>query len=190
MVYTLRDSLHYFPINRSKLVEQMEKGPFSLATDGSNDEGLVKLNLILIRLFDNDLCYVHVQLLDMCCSKPGTAEILFENIPSALRSNEIDWSNCVRLSLQNTSSNLGRRNSIKTRVQEVNNLIFINGCPCHIVHNTGNKGAEYKVANIKQMVLMLRKCFLIYSIGLIKGQKEKSSLKSFALSVTGNTVKS
>ena len=40
MVYTLRDSLRYFSVNRSRLVEQTEKGPLSRATDGSNDEGL------------------------------------------------------------------------------------------------------------------------------------------------------
>ena len=55
MVHTLRDSLHYFSINRSRLVEQMKQGPFSFATDGSTDEGLVTLNPLLIRLFDNDL---------------------------------------------------------------------------------------------------------------------------------------
>ena len=56
MVYTLRDSLHYFPIYRSRLIEQMKKGQFSLSltTDGSNDEGLVKVNPLLVRLFDND----------------------------------------------------------------------------------------------------------------------------------------
>ena len=83
MVYTLRDSLHYFSINRSRFVEQIKKGPFSLATNGS------KLNPSLVRLFDNDLGYVHVQLLDMCCSKIGIAEILFQNISNALRSNEL-----------------------------------------------------------------------------------------------------
>ena len=112
----------------------MKKGPFSFATDGSTDEGLITLNPLLIRLFDNDLGYVHVQLLDMCCSKSGTVVILFENISNALRSNEIHWSNCAGLSLGNTSVNLGRHNSIKTQEQEVNNSIYINGCSCHIFH--------------------------------------------------------
>ena len=90
MIYTLRDSLHYFSINRSRLVEQMKKGTFSFPNDGSKDEGLVKLNPSLVGLFDNDLGYVNVQLHDMCCSKSGTEEILFENISNALRSNKID----------------------------------------------------------------------------------------------------
>ena len=127
--------------NRSRLVEQMKKGQFSLAADGSNDEGLVKLNPFLIRLFDDGLDYVNVQLLDMCCSKSGTAEILFENISIAIRSNEIDWSSCVGLSLDNTSVNLSRPNSITTRMQAVNNSIYINSCLCYIVHNTANEDA-------------------------------------------------
>ena len=27
-------------------------------------------------------------------------------------------------------------------MHEVNNSISVSGCPCHIVHNTANKGAE------------------------------------------------
>ena len=117
MVHALKDSLYYFSINRSRLVEQMKKDPFSLSTDGSNDEGLIKLNSLFVRFFDNDLSYVSTlnmlqvmnmfQLFDMCCSKSRTAEILFENIPNVLRSNEIDWPNCVGLSLDNTWVNLG-----------------------------------------------------------------------------------
>ena len=139
MVYTLR-VLHYFSITISRLVGQIKKSSFSLVTEGSNDKGLVKLNPLLVRLFDNDLGYAHIQLFDMCCSKSGTAEILFENISNTLKSNEIDRSSCVKLSLNNTSVNLGRHNSIKTRVQEVNNSIYMNGCPCLIVHNTANIG--------------------------------------------------
>ena len=128
--------------SRSRLLEQMKKGRFSLAADGSNDEGLVKLNPFLIRLFDDDLDYVNVQLLDMCCSKSGTADILFENISNAIRSNETDWSSCVGLSLDNTLVNLSRPNSIMTRMQPVSNSIYINGCLCYIAHNTANEDAE------------------------------------------------
>ena len=109
---------------------------------GSNDKGPFKVNPLLVRSFDNDLGYVNVQLLDGCCSKSGTSQLLFENIYNALRSNEIDWPSRVGLNLDNTSVNLGQHNSIKTRVQEVNNSIYINDRPCHVVHNTANKGAE------------------------------------------------
>ena len=38
--------------------------------------------------------------------------------------------------------NMGKRNSIKTRVLKTNPSIFVNGCPCHIIQNTTSKAAE------------------------------------------------
>ena len=44
----------------------MNSGPYSLGTDGSNDESdIKKLNPVLIRLFDDNKGKVSVQLLDM-----------------------------------------------------------------------------------------------------------------------------
>ena len=37
---------------------------------------------------------------------------------------------------------MGVHNSIKTRVLKKNSSINVNGCPCHIVHNTAAKAAE------------------------------------------------
>ena len=85
------------------------------ATD-SNDEGLVKVNPLLVRLFDNDLGYENDHLLDMCYSLSGTTEIRFENISNAPGNSKINWSNYVRRSLDNTSVNLDSHNSIKTRL--------------------------------------------------------------------------
>ena len=127
-------------------------------------------------MFDKDLGYVHVQLLQMCCTKFGTAKILFENISNALRSNEIDWSNCLGLCLNNTSVNLGRHNSIKTRVQEVNNSIYSNCFPCHIVHNTANKGAEmFMLENDFEIDDMLIDVFYWF----YKSSKRKVKLEGF-----------
>ena len=38
--------------------------------------------------------------------------------------------------------NAGKKNSIMTRVLAKNKNIFINGCPCHVMHNIANKAAE------------------------------------------------
>ena len=141
-----------------------------------------KLNLLLVRLFDNDLEYVQVQLFDICRSKFGTAEILLENISNALRSNKIDRSSCAELSLGDTLVNLGRHSFIKTRRQVVNDVVLV------ILFTT----RQTKVLKFLcwKVVLILRACLLICSIGLVKAQKEKSILKSFVLYVTSTTVKS
>lgn len=84
---------------------------------------------------------VHTQFLDMCISSRSTAEGIFSKMQEALEKHDIPWSNCVGIAMDNTSVNLGYRNSIKTRIQEVNSAIYIMGCPCHIVHNIAGKAS-------------------------------------------------
>ena len=64
----------------------MNSGSYLLDTDGSNDESVIKkLNLVLIRLFDDNKEKVSVQLLDTGPCKNGTTEELFNNIDSILK---------------------------------------------------------------------------------------------------------
>ena len=58
----------------------MKREPYSLCTDGSNDEGLVKINPLLVRVFDDEKGKVIPQLLDMGTCKLSTAEALFGNM--------------------------------------------------------------------------------------------------------------
>ena len=44
--------------------------------------------------------------------------------------------------MDNTSVNMGIHNSIKTRILGKNSSVHVNGCACHIVHNTAAKAAE------------------------------------------------
>ena len=56
--------------------------------------------------------------------------------------NSIPWKNCIAFSVDNTSSNLGQCNSIKTWVLENNPDCYFLGCPCHILHNTAGKASS------------------------------------------------
>ncbi len=49
---------------------------------------------------------------------------------------------CTSVGVDNTSVNIGIRNSIKSRVLERNSAIFFNGCPCHIIHNAARKASD------------------------------------------------
>ena len=55
---------------------------------------------------------------------------------------EQPWNNCVAVGVDNTNANIGKKNSIKSRLAVVNNSIYIQGCPCHIIHNTAKAGCS------------------------------------------------
>ena len=59
-----------------------------------------------------------------------------------LEENSISWHNCVGVSVDNTSVNLAKNNSIYTRVKAQNPDVYFMGCPCHVLHNTCIKAAE------------------------------------------------
>lgn len=127
---------------QQSLVDQMKKEPFSLATDGSNDSGLQKMNPLTVRYFDINRNKVTSQLLDMCLTSSSTAEAIYSKIYDTLRDFGIDWGLCVAFGVDNTNVNVGRRNSIRTRAHEENQAIYFVGCPCHMVHNTACKASE------------------------------------------------
>jgi hypothetical protein len=133
------------PYFRCALVNCMRTQPFAIAVDGSNDTGLDKMNPMTVRLYDVNQGKVVTQFLDMCLTKgkdSASAESIFSKMDEVLKSSVIPWGNCIGLSVDNTSVNLGRRNSISTRVLKENPSVYIMGCPCHIVHNTCIKAAD------------------------------------------------
>lgn len=78
------------------------------------------------------------------CLTSSTAEaiILYTKIHDTLNSYGIDWGMCVAFGVDNTNVNMGRRNSIRTRVHQENESVYFVGCPCHMVHNTVCKASE------------------------------------------------
>ena len=106
------------PHFRSQLVSHMKSKPFSLAIDGSNDSGLLKMNPLTVRIFSVE--GISTQLLDMCMTRGGTAENLFGKMDETLQRFAISWSKCISVGVDNTSVNLGKRKSIMTKVKEKN----------------------------------------------------------------------
>lgn len=117
----------------------MKNKPYSLAVDGSSDSDVRKMNPLTVKIFDVSRSVVSTQFLDMCMSSISTAEGIFDKVDGILIKHGISWENCVGIGLDNTSVNMGCRNSIKTRVLQKNSSVYLMGCPCHILHNTAAK---------------------------------------------------
>ena len=125
---------------------------------GSNDNDIQKMNPITIRVLDTSRCQVSTRFLDMCLTSgtaSATAESIFATMDSVPKSRSITWSNCVGLSVDNTSVNMGRHNSIMTRATQNNPAVYMMGCPCHILHNTAQK-ANHSFRNVRLYEITIR----------------------------------
>ena len=81
----------------------------------------------------------------MCLTKgkeAGTAAIIIESINEVIQQLNIPGSNYAAFSVDNASVNVGRRNSIITRVHSLNPSVSFVGCPCHIIHNTARAATK------------------------------------------------
>lgn len=124
----------------------MRNNFFSIATDGSNDSGLEKMYPITVRIFDINKSQIVTEFLDMCLTKgpeAGTAEAIFNKIDECFSKHKIPWENCKGCSVDNTNVNVGKSNSIKSRILNKNPNVFFMGCPCHTVHNTASKAMTH-----------------------------------------------
>jgi hypothetical protein len=106
------------PMQQELLLSQMKNGPFSLAIDGSSDNDLEKMNPLTVRLFDINTHKVEGRFLDMCSTTASTAQAIYDKMNEVLNKHAIPWDYCVGMSVDNTSVNIGRHNSIKTRVED------------------------------------------------------------------------
>ena len=70
----------------------MQKAPYSLSVDGSNDTSLQKMNPLTVRIFDEDRKRVETRFLDMCTTSgkaAGTAQAIFDKMNAVLNLHNI-----------------------------------------------------------------------------------------------------
>lgn len=104
--------------------------------------------------------------------------MIFGKMDAVLSQHGIPWKNCVCLSVDNTSVNMGVRNSLRSRIHEKNIQAYVLGCPCHILHNTSSKAAaalsETTGFNIEDLAVDV-------SYWFDKSTKRKAGLEEFCV---------
>ena len=128
-----------------------------------------------IRIYNVNHGKIVTQFLDMCTSTCATAEAIYgvmDEILSKLLESTNPWTMCTSVGVDNTSVNIGTRNSLKTRIVQRNSAIYFNGCPCHIVHKLLRKVVLLLPSAV---ALMQKSLLLICTIGLISQQNEKTN---------------
>ena len=91
---------------------------------------------------------------------------------------EIPWDNCIAFGVDNTKSNIGAKNSIKSRVTAVNPSVYFVSCPCHIIHNAAQKATE---AFGEISGFDIEECCVDHYISLIKVLSERATRTIFNL---------
>lgn len=133
------------PELKRTLVSAMQLQPYSLSTDASSDTGLSKMNPLTVRIYDINRNVITQQFLDLCLTTgedAGKAKSIFDKIDDTLKELNIPWDHCTSFGVDNTNTNIGARNSLKTRVLEKNPAVYFVGCPCHIIHNAAQKAGN------------------------------------------------
>ena len=103
------------------------------------------MNPITVKLYDIKNDRNVTRFLDMCLLTSSTAEgiygVLEDKLTQLLQCDD-PWKLYTSVGVDNTSVNIGVRNSLKTRILRRNSAIFFNGCPCHKIHNAAQYAAE------------------------------------------------
>jgi hypothetical protein len=101
-----------------------------------------KMNPVTVRIFDINQHKVVCKFLDMCFSKVSTAAGIFSCIDDALQKHDIPWPNCLGFGVDSTSVNVGKHNSIMTRILSINPHVYFMGCPCYMAHNAAKHATD------------------------------------------------
>ena len=115
------------PYLLKSLTDAMKVQPFSISIDGSNETVLEKMNPMMVRIFDINVGRVVNRFLNMCTTSGATAEIIYNAMDaklSKLLDSDEPWMHCTSIGVDNTSTNIGIQNSLKTRVTALNEAIY------------------------------------------------------------------
>ena len=127
----------------NSIAEKARSGPFSLATDGSNDGGSAQLYPVLISVFNETTGQVEEGLLSLAaCENDSTGENIFLLLDKELKERKIPWENCVAFCADNASVMLGKHKGVASFIHKQNTDCYVVGCPCHMIHNTAKKAAK------------------------------------------------
>lgn len=136
------------------LINKLRNAPFSIATDGSNDNEATKLYPVAVRVFDETVCKITSCILSIKeCKEASTGENIFKILDSELKSAQILWSNCVSFSTDNASVMLGTSKGVAAYIHKENATVYIMGCPCHLMHLAAKKACKALPVLIDELLI-------------------------------------
>lgn len=136
------------PELQETLVNQMKTSCFCIATDGSNHQGLKKMNPVTVSIFNINKHKAVTKFLDTCKSKESNGKVIFGTIDASMSKYGVSWGKCVSLGVNNTSVNVGHYNSVIVEAWKNHNILV--ECSCWIANNSTKK-VIYAFSKIKHV---------------------------------------
>ncbi|GFO34358.1 Zinc finger bed domain-containing protein 5 [Plakobranchus ocellatus] len=124
------------------LVVRMQKGPFSISTDGSNHTAGDKQFPLMVRTVGENLTVQSELLAVPTCKGSATGEAIFTLIADVKERNNIPWTNCVALGCDNASVMTGVKKGVIAFMKGQQPNMYLAGCTLHLAHIAAEKGAN------------------------------------------------
>lgn len=153
------------------VVSHLRSGPFSIATDGSNDVGNdAKLYPTVVTFCDRT---VRTALLAMpALERDSTGRNIGALVVETLKSNSIPLENCISMACDNAPVMIGSKNGVAAVLKESHENIAILGCCCHLINLAAQKGSACLPVNVDEALVDA----YYY---LEKSSKRKDKLRAF-----------
>lgn len=155
---------------RNSIVSILQKQPFAVATDGSNDND--KLYPIVVTYFNRETSMVENNVLCMPeLNGDATGRNIGNLIVENLNVRNIPLENCIALGCDNANVMIGKKNGVAAVLTEAHKEIIVMGCLCHLIDLATGRGINSLPVSVDELLVDV---FYYFK----KSSKRKETLKA------------
>lgn len=108
----------------------------------------------VIYLIDEEKGRVTTDLLSVrSCNGSSTGENIFNILDKELKDNNISWNNCVSFACENANVMIGIHKGVGAFIHKENESIYLNCCPCHLLHLTAKSANKELSIDIEEQLM-------------------------------------
>jgi len=136
------------------IASELQSKPYSVATDGSNDYGAIKLYPLIVRYFNDNIGRVVCVLLKMLeCTESSTGEKIFDLLDGEMSKHSISWTNCLSVAADNASVMQGKSKGVAAYLCKKAPTVYMLGCACHLMHLAAIKAADALKIKVDELLI-------------------------------------
>ena len=135
------------------LVTAMKKGPFSIATDGSNDYEDVKLYPLVVCHYDEPNDHVKCLLLCLLESNSSMGQAIYQFMADYMEKHSISWENYLSCGADNANVMSGTGSGVAGHLKHLHPHVYMVGCPCHLIHIAAEKATTVLTVNVEDILV-------------------------------------